>query len=832
MFRKYTTLSKDELFRLLNTSEAGLTSREAQDLQEKYGLNKIESHENNAWQILINQFKSPFFFLLLGATIISFLLKEYIDSAMVLLFVTINTFLGFIQEYRSNQAAKLLKKFIVQKTKVVRNGTEQEIASEFLVPGDLIILEPGDILPAEVRFIRTDGLAIDESVLTGETNPREKQGKPLISEVKEVYKAKNIGFSGTTVLNGKGFGFVIATGAFTEYGKIAKLTTSTTRETIFEKEIASFSRFILKLVIITLFLLFVTNILFKPNKTNIPELAIFSVTLAVSVIPEALPVVTTFSLTRGALLLVKKKVVVKRLSAIEDLGSIEVLATDKTGTITENKLSVEDTFGLDKSTLLILSSLAGTNTKLTNPFDISTWQALNDKERNIVKETKRIEYLPFDPKRRRTTALVEYENKKIIIERGAPEDILKLCDERSKSQEDKINKWIAIKGENGIRVLAVATKEIAKNSGSAIKKHENNCKFAGLIAFSDPLKPSAFEAIQNAKELGIQIKILTGDSIEVARAVALKTKLITDSSEAMVGDDFDNLTSEEKHNILDKIKVFARVTPEQKYSLIKLLEEKYEVGFLGEGINDAPALKIANVALVVDGATDIAREASDIILLQKSLKVIVDGIHEGRKVYANTNKYITATLASNFGNFYAVAIASLLIDFLPMLPLQILLVNLLSDFPMIAIATDNVDYADVAKPRRYRLRSIAAKATILGIVSTMFDFLFFAFFYKISPEVLQTYWFMGSILTELFFLFSIRTRYFFAKATPPSKIMVILTSLAATITVTLPFTSIGKSVFKFAHPTPQYLAITFGLVIAYLITTEIVKLAYNKIYSK
>lgn len=363
----------------------------------------------------------------------------------------------------------------------------------------------------------------------------------------------------------------------------------------------------------------------------------------------------------------------------------------------------------------------------------------------------------------------------------------------------------------------------------AVKDEEKNLTLVGLLSFVDPIKPSAKKAVEQAEKLGVKIKILTGDSQEVAGAVAYQIGLIKKTTDVITGEILDNLPDEEKTLAVEKNSVFARVSPDQKYNIIKLLQENNEVGFLGEGINDAPALKIANVGLVVDSASDIARESTDIILLKKSLEVIIDGIKEGRKVFANTIKYIKATLASNFGNFFAVATASLLIDYLPMLPLQILLLNLLSDFPMIAIATDNVDSQELQKPKSYNLKEIAFLATVLGIVSTVFDFIFFAMFYRIGPAVLQTNWFIGSILTELILLFSIRTKFIFFKAKPPSRILYWLSGLAILVTVILPFTGFGQTVFKFTRPQANQLWLIFGLVICYFIITEIVKHFYYRL---
>jgi Mg2+-importing ATPase len=698
---------------------------------------------------------------------------------------------------------------------------------ENIVPGDIISLEPGDSIPADIRFIKADNLTIDESVLTGEAVPVEKTENPLSQETKDTFKATNIGFSGTTVVSGKAYGVVFATGKNTQFGGIAKLTLDTTRQSTFEKELAKFSQFILRLVIGTIVLLLIANLTIKRGNIPFGELAVFSVALAVSVIPEALPLVISFSLSRGAIVLAKKKVVVRRLSAIEDLGSIEILTTDKTGTITENKLTIEDYYGDDKE-ILTLANLASAE-KLTNPFDICVWEEASDTIRKEIKSFKKLTEIPFDPKRRRTTAIVEKNGKKIVISRGAPEDVLRLTT-ISESEKKKIDAWIKDKGKSGMRILAVAQKKSTGKKTSAIT--EKDMMFVGLISFVDPLKPSTIKAVKDAQNLGVRIKILTGDALDVAKSVGLKTGLIVSDEEAITGDEFEKFDAITQKNLAEKIHVFARVTPQQKYNIIRILEQSHEVGFVGEGINDAPALKTANVALVVDGASDIARDAADIVLLKKDLEVIVEGIREGRKVFTNTRKYVTATLASNFGNFYAVAIASLIVDFLPMLPLQILLENLLTDFPMISIATDNVDPKDIQKPKRYDVRRLLVKATVLGIVSTIFDFLFFAIFVRQNPANLQTAWFMGSILTELIFLFSIRTKKLFLQTVPPSGIILLLTTIAGLTAITLPYLPVGHDIFKFTSLNSSQLTTVGFLVILYFVSTETVKLGYQKIASR
>lgn len=829
----YSSFKIEKVFEDLETSPQGLLEKEAEKRIEKYGLNQIVKNQTHWWDIIIRQFKSSFIYLLLAAGILYFLMGQIIDGSMILLFVLVNVFLGFYQEYRSEQSLRLLKEYIAHKVKVRRGGEEKAIDSKLLAVGDIVILEAGDIIPADIRFFKENDLAIDESILTGESAPVAKTTSPLEKEFKEIYQAKNTGFSGSTVVSGEGEGVVFAIGKNMAIGKIANLTAEVSRESSFEKGINRISGFILRLIIFTLVFVLLANIVLKGESANIGSLIIFSIALAVSVIPEALPMVTTFSLSQGALRLAKNKVVVKRLSAIEDLGSIEVLCTDKTGTLTESKLILADIYSKSQKETMSYGSLAFSITekrlkRMSNVFDLALFEKMTLEEKKKLDNYQKIKEIPFDPKRRRNSVLVKKDGNLEIVVRGSYENIISFSKNIDEAEKEKIEKWAMEEGRKGRRVIAVAKKSITDEKQYSIPKEEDNLDFIGLLSFENPIKKTTEGAIKKAKKLGVRIKILTGDSPEVAGAVAYQIGLTDSPDEVMTGGKLFGLNFKSQREMAEKYAVFARVSPEQKYNIIQLLEEKNEVGFLGEGINDAPALKVANVGLVVQGAADIAREAADIVLLNKSLEVIIDGIKEGRSTFTNTIKYIKATLASNFGNFYAVAIASMIIDFLPMLPLQILLVNLLSDFPMVSIATDTVDEEELAKPKSYNIKEIALIATVLGIVSSVFDFMVFSFFYKLGPEILQTNWFIASILTELVFLFSIRTKGAFFKGKIPSASVVFLTIVAALATVIIPFTEFGQKVFKFTRPSLDHLFLIFTIVIVYFVITESVKLLYYR----
>lgn len=807
----------------------GLESTDVEIRRGEAGWNILANSKVNPYKIFLRQFKSSFIYLLLFATVLSFSFGQITEGVMILIFLFINASLGFYQEYRSEQTVELLKRYVETEVKVRRDGKVSTINARELVPGDIVILEAGDSVPADIRIIDEANLSVNEEPLTGESSTVDKeniiQNKPNI----ELYEAKNICFSGTTVVSGRGVGIVFSTGPQTEIGGIVGLLGETNHVSSFENELAKFSRFILYLVIGTLTFVFIMNILLKGFSANIAELAIFSIALAVSVVPEALPLVMTFSLSRGARRLAKERVVVKRLSAIEDLGSIQMLCTDKTGTLTENKLTVHQTFGADKHSTVFWGVLGGSYiaTKARggrpDPFDTSLWEALSTDEQENITTYTHISETPFDPVHKRNSVTLRKDGDTILIVRGAPESIIALSTMENSKRETALQ-WMEEEGRAGRRTLGVAYKKISLENTS-----EENLTFIGIISFIDPIKESAKQAILDAESLGVKIKILTGDSREVAGTVAYAVGLAKSPEDVLTAKEFFALPDGLRDGALLQTNVFARVSPEEKYRLIELLQKNYQVGFLGEGINDAPALKVANVAIVVASASDIAREVSDIILLENSLSVVVAGIREGRAIFANTIKYIRSSLSSNFGNFYAVAISSLFIPFLPMLALQILLVNLLSDFPAIAIATDTVDDSELREPKKYNVRGLVVMATVLGIISTVFDFIIFASFYKLGPEMLQTHWFIESILTELLFLFSIRSRSFFWKTKAPSATLIVLSVFAALGTVAIPFTSIGQSLFHFIAPTASSLAFVLGIVALYFIITEFAKISYYRL---
>ena len=839
-FSWYTNRSVDEVLYHLHTDGVnGLSSAQVAKNREQYGANSLPDKTPNWIYLFFRQFESPLVYLLVIIAGITFFLEDPINSLIIIIIVLINTLLSFYQEYRAQNQLKILKEYIIGTVRVIRNGIHEHVPTTSLVPGDLLILYPGDIIPADVRFIKADDLEVDESALTGESASVQKIATPLEKQIKNMLDADNIGFSGTTILSGKALAVVCAIGVHSSMGKIAHLATRSVKVSGFGREITQFGQFILIVIAVSILFIFGANVALKGFDIDFLQLLLFICALGVSIIPEALPLVVTISLSQGAMRLAKNSVVVKRLSAIENLGGMQILCADKTGTLTQNKMSIAalNTFRSRESTLycLLASGLDFDRMAHAHGFDGALWDHLSLDEHDKIKEYEVIHEMPFTPQRRRTVVLLKHNDEYELVVRGAVSEVMRHCSDFDGANQADLNAWFVSQGNSGRRVMAVARKKIDADQLDTIQLLQNSefdLTLLGLIAFEDPIKATASDAVKKISSLGVKMKIISGDTQEVCASVAYQVGLITDEHQVITGEEFSYLPDDKKAEAADNYVIFARITPEQKYQIIQLLQEKYEVGYVGDGINDAPPLRKADVSLAVQDATDIAREAADIILLEEDLKIIADGIQIGREISINTLKYIKITLSSGLGNFYAVAIASLLIDFLPMLPMQILLLNLFTDFPMIALSTDTVDAADIKTPRQYSIRDIGVIALVLGIVSTMFDFIVFGFFYRLGASVLQTNWFVASVLTELAFLFSIRTNFPFYKACRPSWILLLLSFFVGFVTLVLPYTYIGQMFFLFVPPTFKQLLIIFAVVCCYFLATELIKLFYYRTYEE
>lgn len=785
----------------------GLTELEVLERQKKFGKNELPQPRFRFFRLLTRQFKSIFIVLLLIAAFVTYVLGEPFDASFILLFVFLGVALSLYQEYKSNATADKLQAYLIKTITVRRGGEDMEVLVTELVPGDILKLESGEIVPADAIVRHASRFQVNETTFTGES----------VSVTKSAVKGDVVPdearlLQGTVVVRGLAYAEVTMTGAKTRLAEIAHTVSTIENVSEVTKGVDRISSFVLKTTLITLVFVVLANVLIEGTEADIPHLLIFAIALAISVIPEALPLVMTFSLSHGALRLATHSVIVKRLSSVQDLGSIELLCTDKTGTITENKLVYQNDYLIPGCPWhpLVLSRLTAhdLNERNPEPFDQATDVALNEEQRSVISEYFLLEEEPFDPTLRSNGAVVRHSSGATLhIRRGSPEHFI----EQGLVSREEVGSWLEAEEAQGRRVLGVSY-----DTGEGDR-------FGGFITFADTLKATTEKTLQQARELNVAVTIITGDSLLVAEAIGRQVGLVCEEGQVMEASAFFSRTATEQYKCIGEVRVFARTTPEQKLALVNLLKERYTVGFLGEGINDAAALRAANVSLVVQSASDVARETADIILLKSDLRVIVEGIRLGRETHANTLKYIRSTLISNFGNFYSVAITSLFITFLPMQAKQLLLLNLLSDFPMMAIAFDRVSKIEISRPQKYDFKSLYIIFITLGLVSTVFDFMWFGLFYKEGAAVLQTNWFIGSVLTEILILLSIRSMVPIGQAGRPAPIILWLSGFAIVTTILIPLIPITAKYFEFTTPSWSDLGLILMLALVYLIVTEVVK---------
>ena len=811
---------------LESSSTQGLLDDKVAERLKTWGPNELKKEHNLLFKSIKNQLFSPFivlYYIIIGISLIS---GQFDMAGIVIGCVIVTVGVGCFQEYRATKDLDLLKTYLISFITVMRNGTTTKISSTQLVPGDIIILYPGDIIPADVRFIEDEQLVIDESSLTGESAPVSKVSVST-EPITDIFAAQTLGFCGTAVISGKAKALVLATGQHTLLSAIAH-TMPTLRPSSLTKDASTLGKGIMYLAGITITMLFIFHF-FTKNTVNIMDLASFSVALILSVIPEALLVVITFCLARGAALLARHKVIVKNLAAIEELGKIELLCTDKTGTITENALSLVNIYGTDPHKVRQYAAL-NIQTELETltshkDFDGALHAALTSEDKTVLTTYKRIREIPFDPVKRKNLSLVLHDDTQILIARGACETIMALCT-LTDTESKIIQKWVTEQELSGNRIIAVAEKNthLAHPITDTIESQAINMTFCGALAFADPLKKSSAHLIENAQSLGVSIKIISGDSPHICGAIAKQVHLIQESSDVITGQTYEQKSSDEKDALVFQYHVFARITPEQKLDIIQRLQKKYVVGYLGDGINDTPALHAAHVAITVQNASSIAREASDIILLKKSLTIIIDGIREGRTIVVNTLKYLYVTVIAGCSNFYALSISSLILPYMPMLPAQIVFINLLTDFPMIGIATDAVTSDDIKKIKTLNMPQLILLCIILGGIGTIADFVFFFLFYHEPAAVLQTGWFIVSTFSEMALFCSIRTKGPFYKAHLPPPLLCFLITSACAIAVILPYTRLGVALFEFHPLTFSHLCTIAGVVAGFFTVTECTKL--------
>jgi Mg2+-importing ATPase len=821
---KAKSLSLDQVYEELKTSDTGLSEQEAKSRLTKYGPNVIKNEiKHKALRILIKQFKNSLVYLLVAASIISFAVHDFNDGVVIAVILVLNTGLGFYQEYRSEKAVEKLEKLVGKEILVIRNGSEELIPEGQLVPGDVVLLKEGDVVPADVRLFITDDLSVNESQLTGESVP----------VTKTATGNQSIVFAGSTIEEGEGKGVVYATALNTELGKIAHLSSETKRVTQFEKSLGAFSSFLVKVTFLTLLGVFILKLIISNGHTDISTLALFIIALSIAVVPEAMPVITTVTLSRGALNLAKRHVITKTLTAVEDLGDINVLCSDKTGTLTENKLTIKQLTTSDDELfqLLAIASLEDLDKKhikLQSSFDKAFLDYIPLDLQKKAGEFKRLKELPFDPAARRRRVVAGNGDKTYLIEVGSAETLLHL------TNHDKTKKYLDVikeDGKVGLRHLAIAYKEVDYKSDSFdILKNEEDLIFVGFCSLEDPLRPTAKQTIKLAEKLGVEIKILSGDSREVTEYVAREVGLIKANETVFTGDEVESMNDSQLVEALKSHNAFARLNPEQKYRIIKLLKlHGNVVGYQGDGINDAPALKLADVAIAVNNATDVAQESADILLLRNDIGVVINGIKYGREIFANINKYIRFTFVSNWGNFFALSTLYLLsVNSLPILPVQVLLTSLLTDLPCVTIATDNVDKNDLSRPSKFNVHSLMFISIFLGTLTAVFEIMYFSIVKSHSANVASTGLYLYLTSIALIVIFSIRNKDHFWRAPKLSKAMktsFAAITIIATALVYIPFTKriIGFSNFSIG----LFVPIVF-LTLIYFVVMDTVKVWFYK----
>lgn len=775
--------------------------------------------------------------ILLIAGVISGIVGEVINAVIILIIVAISIGLDLFQESKAEKAADLLKAKVATTATVLRDGFKTEVKLTEIVPGDIILLSAGDIVPADSRVINAKDLFLNQSALTGESYPVEKIANPPNLVGASITGWVNYLFMGTSVVSGTAAAVVVKTGNSTEFGKIAKKLVERAPETEFDRGLRKFGFLILQIIFFLVLFVFFINALFK---RNVLEALLFAVALAVGMSLELLPMVLSINLSRGALAMSKKGVIVKRLPAIQNFGSMNVLCTDKTGTLTENKIALVlhiDYKGKSSEKVLLYSFLNSYHqTGLKSPLD----EAILGYKDLDVKKYQKIDEIPFDFNRKRVSVIVERAKERFLITKGAPEEINKVCtyfDSKSKiidltsELQEAINKKYCELSSEGFRVLAVAYKRVKEERAVYTVADETDLVFLGFVAFIDPPKESAKESLRLLSKAGVELKILTGDNEQVTRKICeqlgLQVKGVVLGSEMLQMDD-DALS-----RVVEKANIFARVSPAQKDRImIALKANGHVVGFLGDGINDAPSLKTADVGISVDNAVDVAKEAADIILMRNDLTVLDEGILEGRKTFGNTMKYIIMGTSSNFGGMFSVAAASLFLPFLPMLPIQILLNNLLYDISQSTIPTDNVDPEYVETPKKLDVSYIRKFMLVFGPISSLFDFLTFfimLYIFNANAALFQTAWFMESLATQTLIIFAIRTSKVPFYKSKPSKLLLFSTIGVVGLNLILPFTPIGKLFGLVEPPLPFYIVLA-GIIVSYLLCVEVIKRHFHRRY--
>ncbi|MCX7760855.1 MAG: magnesium-translocating P-type ATPase [Hydrogenothermaceae bacterium] len=802
----------------------GLSSIEAQNKLKQYGYNKIKNyHKLTDIDIFINQFKNPYLLLLLFTAFLSLFLGEKIDAVIIIFIVLIGVVLDFWQERTAYKTVEKLLSMVKTYATAIRDGKEIEIPIEEVVPEDIIVLNAGDIVPADMILLESKDLFINESLLTGEPYPVEKKSSDKL-------------FMGTHVVSGFGVAKVEKTGENTQYGQLIKRVELGKEETDFERGLRHFGYSLLEIATILILIVFTINAYFN---RGIIESLLFSLSLGIGIAPVLLPAVVSIGLSYGAKHMARKGAIVKRLVSIENFGSMDILCTDKTGTLTLGQMKVYsyiDITDKENERLHIYACLnAIFQTGYENPIDEAIKSTC---DKNLSSSYKKLDEIPYDFNRKRLSILIKEEDKNIVITKGAYKEVLGICKYVEVENEIKPIEYFKEQIENlyfryskeGFKIIVLAYKETEKDS--LAYADENSMILLGFIILFDPLREDAKETIERLKNYGVNVKIITGDNrlvaLHIAKSLGIGEKILT-------GEELSKLNSGALLNIIKDITIFAELTPLQKETVVHYLKKAgFTVGYMGDGINDIAAMRASDVAISVQNAVDIAKETADIVMTSYNLNLIADAILEGRKTFLNTLKYIFMQTSSNFGNVFSMAGASLIVPFLPLLPKQVLTINMLSDTAVMSIPADSVDKDWIEKPVKWNLDFIKKFMFIFGLISSLYDYITFTFLLyilKADTYIFRSGWFLESILTQLAVLLVLRTRKPFYKS-KPSKLLIITVSAIFVVSFILPYTPIGKLLELYPLNIETYIFV-FCVIISYVITVEIGKfLFYRKIISK
>ena len=854
MYGKDSKMSKDEFLAEYKVTESGLSSKKAEERIHNLGPNEIKQAKPKKWyHYLFESLLTPFNCILIGISIIlvytDIYLAEtpsYANIIVIAILVVASTLLDFFESYRSNKAAEKLKEMVATTASVIRDGKKIEIPVKNITLGDIVLLSAGSMIPADLRIIEAKDLYVGQSSLTGESDSVKKtiELENTDEEVDSIAELNNICFMGTNVISGSAKGVVIKTGDSTYFGKIAYTVSSGKEKTAFQKGIENISKLLIRFMLIMIPLVFIINV----EKHDIVLAFTFSVAIAICITPLLLPVILSSSLSKGAVRMSKKKTIVKKLDSIQNFGAMNILCTDKTGTLTEDRIVLEKYLNIkgeeDTGVLKYAFLNSYFQTGLEGSIDEAVIKrALENNLEYITEKYKKIDEIPFDFSRRRLSVIVSDGTKKQLITKGAVEEILSICTMFSykgettqitkeiKSNIQKISKKL---NEEGLRVVAVCQKSDIENIEKFDISDEKNMVLMGFIGFLDPPKESAKESIEKLNTAGIRVIVLTGDNAEVTRCVCNKVGI--NSKNIILGNKIDKLSDIALSRLLKKTNIFAKLSPIQKARIVRVLKQSGNiVGYMGDGINDSPSLTNSDVGVSVDTAVDIAKESADIILLEKDLNVLLDGVTEGRRTFVNLMKYIKMATSFNFGEVVSVIIASAFLPFLPETPIQLLVEGLIYDFGQMTIPFDNVDKESLKKPKKLDIKSLKRFMLFMGPVSSVFDLivfllLWFAFMVR-DVAHFQTIWFTYSIVSNLIGLHIIRTSKLPFVQSNAHKAVYISSFLLIIVGILVPFTPLGNAI-GLVPIAAKYIGLIFGVTFLYCIIASIAKKIYIKKYKE